>query len=639
MASGRFPLTPTLSADRKGSRPSRRDILVLAAGAALDAAFAPLAHAQTAADGERHGTSAFGDLKYPAGFAHFDYVDPKAPKGGVLSQIGPNRMFNQNFLTFNSLNSYILKGDAAQGMQHTFASLLVRAEDEPDAMYGLAARSVRISEDGLIYRYALRPEARFHDGTKLTAHDVAFSLATLKDKGHPIITQLLREFLGAEAVDDATVVLRFVEKRARDVPLFAASLPIFSRAYYGAKPFEESTLDVPLGCGPYKVARFEPGRYIEFERIKDWWGADLPVSRGQYNFDTLRYEYYRDRDVAFEGFTGKSYLFREEFTSRIWATRYDFPAIKDGRVKREILPDDTPSGAQGWFLNTRLEKFKHPKLREALICAFDFEWTNKNIMYDSYMRTHSVFQNSDMMANGKPDADELKLLEPFRSKVPDEVFGEPFVPPVSDGSGNDRALLRRAVALLREAGYPIKDGKRVSPKGEPITIEFLLEEPSFQPHHMPYIKNLNTLGIDATVRIVDAAQMQRRRNDFEFDVAIQRFGFSSTPGDSLRSYFSSQAATLKGSQNLAGIADPAIDSMIDRIIAAETRPALNTACRALDRLIRAGRYWVPHWYKASHWIAYWDVFGRPKTKPRYARGVLETWWYDRDKAAKIEQRG
>jgi microcin C transport system substrate-binding protein len=620
------------------NRLSRRDVLVIGVGAAVAGPNAIVARAQVAGD-PRHGISAFGDLQYPADFPHFDYVDPKAPKGGVLSQIGPNRMFNQNFLTFNSLNSYILKGDAAQGMQHTFASLMVRAEDEPDAMYGLAARSVRVSEDGLIYRYTLRPEARFHDGTKLTARDVAFSLMTLKEKGHPIITQLLREFSGAEAVDDGTVILRFVEKRARDVPLFAAGLPIFSRAYYSVKPFDESTLEVPLGCGPYKVNRFEPGRYIEFERVKDWWGANLPVSRGQYNFDALRYEYYRDRDVAFEGFTGKSYLFREEFTSRIWATRYDFPALKDGRVKREVLPDETPSGAQGWFLNTRLEKFKHPKLREALICAFDFEWTNKNIMYDSYMRTHSVFQNSDMMANGKPDADELKLLEPFRGKVPDEVFGEPFVPPVSDGSGNDRALLRRAVALLREAGYPIKDGKRVSPKGEPITIEFLLEEPSFQPHHMPYIKNLNTLGIDATVRIVDAAQMQRRRNDFEFDVAIQRFGFSSTPGDSLRSYFSSQAATLKGSQNLAGIADPAIDSMIDRIIAAETRPALNTACRALDRLIRAGRYWVPHWYKASHWIAYWDVFGRPKTKPRYARGVLETWWYDRDKAAKIEQRG
>jgi microcin C transport system substrate-binding protein len=414
-------------------------------------------------------------------------------------------------------------------------------------------------------------------------------------------------------------------------------LPVFSRAYYGSHPFDQSTLDIPLGSGPYKVGRFEPGRFIEYQRVADWWGADLPVSRGQHNFDVLRYEFYRDRDVGFEGFTSRNYLFREEFTSRIWATRYDFPAIKDGRVKREVLPDDTPSGAQGWFLNTRRDKFKHPKLREALICAFDFEWTNKTIMYGSYERTHSVFQNSDMMAKGKPGPDELALLEPFRGKVPDEVFGEPYVPPVTDGSGQDRALLRRGAQLLREAGYPVKDGKRVTPGGEPVTIEFLLEEPSFQPHHMPYIKNLATLGIEATLRIVDAAQMQRRRNDFDYDVVIQRFGFSATPGDSLRSYFSSEAAKLKGSQNLAGIADPAIDAMIDRIIAAESRAALTTACRALDRLIRAGRYWVPHWYKASHWIAYWDQFGRPAQKPRYARGVLETWWTDRDKAAKLDR--
>ena len=235
------------------------------------------------------------------------------------------------------------------------------------------------------------------------------------------------------------------------------ALPIFSRAYYATRPFDETTLDVPLGCGPYKVGRFEPGRYIEYERVKDWWGADLPVGRGQHNFDTVRFEYYRDRDVGFEGFTAKSYLFREEFTSRIWATRYDFPAIKDGRVKREVLPDDTPSGAQGWFINTRREKFKNPKLREALIYAFDFEWTNKTIMYGSYERTHSVFQNSDMMANGKPGADELALLEPFRGKVPDEVFGEPFVPPVSDGSGpgSRAAAARRAAAAggrLRHQG-------------------------------------------------------------------------------------------------------------------------------------------------------------------------------------------
>jgi microcin C transport system substrate-binding protein len=618
---------------------SRREVLTAGAGALACGVFPWNAAAEPGREAVRHGMSAFGDLKYPPNFSHFDYADPAAPKGGTFSQVGPSRMFNQNFLTFNSLNSYILRGDAAQGMELTFASLMVRANDEPDALYGLAARAVRISSDGLTYHFATRPEARFHDGSRLTAHDVAFSLMTLKDKGHPIITQLLRDFSGVEALDETTVVLHFEPKRARDVPLFAATLPIFSRAYYTSRPFDETTLDVPLGCGPYQVGRFEPGRYIEYRRVADWWGAGLPVSLGHYNFDTVRFEYYRDRDVAFEGFTAKSYLFREEFTSRIWATRYDFPAIKSGRVKREVLPDETPSGAQGWFLNTRLPKFKDARLREALICAFDFEWTNKTIMYGSYERTHSVFQNSEMMATGKPGSEEFALLEPFRGKVPDEVFGEPFVPPVSDGSGQDRVLLRRAVLLLQQAGYVIKGGKRVGPHGERIAIEFLIEEPSFQPHHMPYIKNLNTLGIDATLRIVDAAQMQKRRNDFDFDVVIQRFGFSSTPGDSLRSYFSSQAADLKGSQNLAGIADPAIDAMIDHIIAAETRGALHTACRALDRLIRAGRYWVPHWYKASHWIAYWDQFGRPATKPKYARGILETWWYDPGKASKIDRSG
>jgi microcin C transport system substrate-binding protein len=421
-------------------------------------------------------------------------------------------------------------------------------------------------------------------------------------------------------------VVHFAAQRARDVPLFAASLPIFSRSYYSKRPFEETTLEVPLGSGPYKVGRFEPGRHIEYERVKDWWGVDLPVARGQNNFDILRYEYYRDREVAFEGFTARSYLFREEFT-----------ALRDGRVKREIISDDMLSGAQGWFFNTRREKFKDKRLREAFICAFDFEWTNKLIMYGSYERTHSVFQNSDMMAVGKPSADELALLESFRGKVPDEVFGEPFVLPVSDGSGQDRGLLRKASALLQQAGFVIKDGKRVTPKGEPISAEFLLDEPSLQPHHMPFIKNLRTLGIEANLRIVDPVQYRKRVDDFDFDLTVQRFSFSSTPGDSLRSYFSSQAATMRGSQNLAGISDPVIDALIDKIIAADSRTSLTTACRALDRVIRTGRYWVPHWYKASHWLAYWDVFGRPTTKPRYARGIPETWWYDREKAAKIDQ--
>jgi len=616
---------------------SRRRALGLFVSAAAAGASGGITTAVTQ-DAERHGMSAFGDLKYPADFAHFSYVNPNAPKGGVFSQIGPNRQFNQSFQTFNSLNSYILKGDAAQGMELTFATLMARSGDEPDGMYGLAASSVRISDDGLLYRFTLRPQAKFHDGTPLTAHDVAWSLATLKEKGHPIITQQLRDFVAAEAPDDRTVVVRFAEKRGRDVPLFVAGLPIFSRAYYSTKPFDESTLETPLGGGAYKVGRFQVGHFIEFERVKDWWGADLPVSRGQGNFDIVRFEYYRDREVGFEGFTAKNYLFREEFTSRTWATRYDFPAFKDGRVKRTVLPDDTPSGAQGWFINTRRDRFKDRRVREALIDAFDFEWTNKNIMYGSYDRTHSVFQNSPMMAKGKPDASELALLEPFRDKLPDEVFGEPYLPPVTDASGQDRQWLRRGAQLLNDAGCDLKNGKRVLPNGKPITIEFLIDEPTFQPHHLPYIKNLGVLGIDATLRVVDPVQYRARVDAFDFDITVERFSFSETPGDSLRTFFSSQAAATKGTQNLAGIADPAVDALVDTIIAAKTRAELTAACKALDRVIRAGRYWIPHWYKASHWIAFWDVFGYPAKQPRYFRGIPETWWYDRDKAAKLEKK-
>ena len=601
------------------------------------------AASEAAAETETHGLSGFGDLKYPADFRQLDYVNPQAPRDGLFSYVAGAKAYNQSAQTFNSLNGFILKGDAAEGIELTFATLMARAYDEPDAVYGLAASAVRISADRRTYRFVLRSEARFHDGSPLTAADVAFSLTSLKQQGHPLIGQHLQDFEGAEAESDGIVVVRFVANRARDVPLFVATLPIFSRAYYAGRPFDESTLDAPLGSGPYRVGRFEPGRFIEYQRVSDWWGAELPVCRGQYNFEVVRFEFYRDRDVAFEGFTARSYLFREEFTSRLWATRYDFPAVRDGRVKREMLPDDTPSGGQGWFINTRRDTLKDPRLREALIDAFDFEWTNKTIMYGAYRRTQSVFQNSDMMAQGPPGPEELALLAPFRGKVPDEVFGEPFVPPVSDGSGQDRTLLRKASALLQDAGYPVRDGRRVDPHGEPVAIEFLIDEPSFEPHHMPYIKNLKVLGIDATLRLVDPVQYQRRRDEFDFDITIERLNFSATPGDELRPIFSSRAAALKGSNNLAGIADPVVDALIDRIIAAESRPAMVTACRALDRVIRAGRYWIPQWYRSTHPIAYWDVFGHPATIPRYTNSLPEiwpaTWWYDRDKAARIDRPG
>jgi microcin C transport system substrate-binding protein len=624
------------------TRPSRRHVLGLGIGALSITQFRPARASEGGAEThaiEAHGMSAFGDLKYPADFPHFDYINPAAPKGGMFSLIPSVRAYNQSYFTFNSLNAFILKGEGAQGMDMTFVPLMVRANDEPDAMYGLAAKSVQISADKLTYRFTMRPEAKFHDGSKLTARDAAFSLTALKEKGHPLIIVQLRDLVKAEAPDDATLIVTFAEKRARDVPLYVAGLPIFSQAYYATRPFDESTLDTPLGSGPYKVGKFEVNRYIEYERVKDWWAADLPVSRGSYNFDIVRYEFYRDRDVAFEGFTGKNYLFREEFTSRIWATRYDFPAVKDGRVKRETLPDQLPSGGQGWFINTRRDKFRDARVREALINAFDFEWTNKTVMYGAYARTVSPFQNSDMVAEGPPSADELKLLEPFRGQVPDEVFGQPFVPPVSDGSGQDRALLRKAQQLLQDAGLEVKDGKRRLPNGEVFTIEFLLDEPSFQPHHATFIKNLGQLGIEASIRLIDAVQFRARVEDFDFDVTVERLSMSPTPGDSLRPYFSSQSAATKGSYNLAGVANPAIDALVDKAIGAETRSDLTTACRALDRVFRAGRYWIPQWYRSTHPIAYWDQFSHPEKSPRYAQGVgaPENWWYDADKAAKLDQ--
>ena len=615
---------------------NRRHVLGVIAGAMTAGRFVPPAAAQAA---EHHGISSFGDLAYPPGFHHFNYVNPDAPKGGQYSEIISSRGYNGSFLTFNSLNSYILKGEGVFGMDLTFATLMAPSGDEPDGMYGFAAHAVRIADDGLSYAFVLREEAKFHDGTALTAHDVAWSINTLKEKGHPIITQLMRDVRRALAADDRTVIVTFAPKRARDVPLFVASLPIFSRAYYSKQPFDESTLEIPLGSGAYKVGKFEPGRFIEFERVKDWWGADLPVARGQNNFDVVRYEYYRDRDVGFEGFTAGNYLFREEFTSRTWATRYDFPALKDGRVKQRVIPDETPSGAQGWFMNTRRPQFKDRRVREALIDAFDFEWTNKNLMYGSYERTQSIFENSPMKAVGKPSEAELKLLEPFRGKVPDEVFGEPYVPPVTDGSGHERKWLLAAAKLLNDAGYPLKNGKRVMPDGRPLAVEFLIDGPTFKPHHLTYIKNLTTIGLDASLRIVDPVQYRRRVDEFDFDIVVDRFGFSSTPGDSLRTYFSSQAAAVKGSQNHAGIADPVIDALIDAAIAAKSRPQLVAACRALDRVFRAGRYWIPHWYKASHWIAYWDAFGFPPAQPRYSRGIPATWWSDPAKAGKVEKRG
>ncbi len=597
----------------------------------LGALFALLVCAAPAAAAPSHGLSVFGDLKYPPDFKHFDYVNPDAPKGGRLAMIG-----TAGLLTFNSLNGYILKGDPAQGLEYLFDSLMTRAADEPDAMYGLVAESVELSDDRSTATFHLRPEARFADGSPLTAEDVAFSLDVLKEKGHPQYRLQLADVERAEVIDPQTIRYHFKGERTRDLPLIVAALPIFSKAYYAKQPFEETTLDPPLGSGPYKVADLAQGRTITYRRRPDYWAKDLPVNRGRFNFDELRYEYFRDRTAELEGLKAGAYDLREEFTAKTWATEYDIPQVRSGRMIKESIPDKTPSGAQGFFINTRRDKFADPRVRKALDYAFDFEWTDKYLFHDHYTRTHSFFENTDLKATGKPSPEELALLEPYRDKLPREAFGEAYAPPVSDGSGQDRRLLRMAAKLLEEAGWTIKNGKRVNAKGEPLEIEFLLYEPSFERVIAPYIKNLKILGIDARIRIVDPAQFQERLKAFDFDILTQRYVLSATPGVEMRAFWSSQAATTPGSTNLAGISDPVVDALMEKMLAAKSREELTTAARALDRVLRAGHYWVPHWHKDAYDLAFWDKFSWPKIKPDYDRGVIETWWYDEAKAAKLK---
>ena len=598
------------------SRFTRRAVLAGSAGAAAFAALRPWAVRAQAPHGQPlHGLSIFGDLALPADFPHLPYAEPTAPKGGTLSLVPSSWAFNQNPQTFNSMNTLVLRGDAPVGLDIVFDSLMARNWDEPDAIYGLVASHVTILEDGNVYRFTLRPEARWHDGTQLTADDVAFSFKTLKEKGHPVISQTIADLDEAVAISPTEVEARFNGRQSRALPLVVAGLPIISKAFYEANDFEASTMTPPLGSGPYKVGDFRAGSSIDYVRVPDYWAKDLPVNLGRHNFDVLRYEFYRDRDVAFEAFKAGRYTYREEFTSRVWATGYDFPAINDGRVKRESLPDHSVSGAQGWFINTRRPHLADPRVREALIYAFDFEWTNRALFYGLYERTRSYFENSPMLAEGPPSPAELALLEPF-------------TPPVSDGSGRDRKLLNRARDLLREAGWSVEGGVLRNAAGERFELEILDSSTTFDRVAQPYLRNLEILGIEGRFRVVDASQYQSRANDFDFDMMPRRFSMSATPGEGIRRLWTSPSADQPGSPNLAGIASPAIDALTDAVVGAETRDEQIVAARALDRVLRAGRYWVPHWHKGEHNIAYWDFYDRPATQPRYTLGVTDLWWAD-----------
>ncbi len=577
-----------------------------------------------------HGLSAFGALKYPAQFSHFDYLNPQAPKGGRLAMIGTGGR-----ITFNNFNNYILKGDAAQGLEFLFDSLMVRAWDEADSVYGLVAESAELADDRSSATFHLRQTAKFAGGSPLTAADVVFSFEILKTKGHPNIAMVLRDVTKAQALDRWTVRYTFKGERTRDLPLFVATLPIFSKAYYSTREFNATTLEPPLGSGPYEIADFKQGTYVLFKTRPDYWAKDLAVNRGRFNFAELRYEYFRDRTAELEALKAGVYDLREEFTSRDWATAYNIPQARSGRLKLLNLPDNRPSGAQGFFINLRRVKFKDIRVRQALDLVFDFEWTNKNLFYELYKRTESFFENSDMKASGKPSPAELALLEPHRDKLPLTVFGPVYRAPKADETGLNRINLLAASQLLNEAGWRVKEGVRTDANGDVLEIEFLIFSPGFERVIAPFVKNLKRIGIEASIRRVDPSQYEARMKNFDFDIAVQRYALNLTPGVELRNFWGSRAASANGSFNLSGISDPAVDALIEKVIEASNRGELVTAARALDRVLRAGHYWVPHWYKAAHNIAYWDKFSRPKIKPLYSRGVIATWWYDEAKAAKL----
>jgi microcin C transport system substrate-binding protein len=614
----------------------RRKFLALGGAAAAAAMLPGNAFADVATGTRLHGLSAFGDLKYGPDFTHFDYVRVDAPKGGIFNFAPPNWGYNQSTETFNTLNSFTLKGDAPPRTEMCFDALMVPALDEPDAVYGQIADGVTLSADRNSFSFSLRPEARFHDGSPLTAQDAAFTFNLFKDKGHPELSLPVKHLVEAVAVDDSTLRLNFSGKQSARTVLNVVQFPILSKAFYTANPFDSSQLKPPLGSGAYKVGRLSAGAWIEYDRVPDYWGRDLPVNRGQNNFETIRIEFYQNRMAAFEAFKKGEITYREEFTSRVWATAYDFPAVTAGKVIKHEFPAEKRPTMQGTAVNQRREQFRDPRVRQAIALCFDFEWTRRNFFYGSYERSQSCFEKSEFRAEGLPTPQELALLEPLRERVPPEVFGEAVALPASDGSGRDRKLLGQAARLLAAAGWKRSGDFVVNDKGGRLSAEFMVDDDTFVQVYSPWIANMKAVGIDATIRMVDSAQYQARQSTFDFDLLSAAFSFSATPTfDDLEVFFHSRAANVPGSRNLPGIASPAIDALVDAVGAAKDRESLTVAMRALDRVLRARHDWIPSWFLANHRSAYWNMFGFPEQKPDFGFPVEALWWVDKDKAAKI----
>ena len=636
---------PTGRRRRPGTRPGtgarglRSAAGMLAGAGAVVLAVATLAAAPPAGAESTisHATAIRETPRYPPGFPHYDHADPNAPEGGTVRQASVGS-------TYDSLNPFIVKGNAAAGVGLLFDTLTEDSPDEATASYGLLAEWIEVADDGSWTTFWLRPEARFSDGSPVTPEDVAFSLEILKTRGHPFYRGYYEDVRAAEPVEGDTPSgrrrgIRFVFGGGvnQELPSILGQLQVLSQADWEGKDFSETTLEPPLGSGPYVIEEgsIDPGRSIVYRRNPDYWARDLAVNVGRYNFDRIRYDYYRDATVAVEALKAGEYDFRRETSSKRWATGYDGPALEAGMLRQELLVHRRPAGMQSFVFNTRRPMFADTRVREALAFAFDFEWTNRQLFYGQYERSPSFFSNSELASSGLPSPDELAILEPYRGRVPERVFTTAYEPPRTDGTGGIRRNLRTARTLLRDAGWTVRDGRLVEEStGAAMEFEMLLVNPDFERVVLPFGKNLERLGVRMAVRTVDPAQYTRRVSDFDFDMVVGSFGITLSPGNEQRDFWSSAAADLPGSRNLAGARDPVVDELVELVISAPDRKALIDRSRALDRVLLWSHYVIPNWHLNAFRIASWDIFGRPETRPAYGLGFY-SWWIDDAKAERV----
>ena len=571
----------------------------------------------------KHAVALHGEPKYPADFKNLEYANPDAPKGGSLtySAIG----------TFDSLNAFIIKGAPAAGLQSIrsdllYGSLMQNSWDEPFTLYGIIAESIEIPEDRSWVAFNLRPEAKWHDGKPITADDVVWTFNTLMEKGAPFFKAYWGDVKSVTAESERRVKFEFAVKGNAELPLIIAEMTILPKHYWEGKNFGETTLTPPLGSGPYKIGKVDNGRSLEFVRNNDWWGKDLPFFKGFYNFDTITFDYYRDQNVALEAFFAGEFDAQLENTAKLWETAYDAPPVLDGRITKEEIANTRPAGMQAFIMNIRKPVFKDAKVREALNYAFDFEWSNKQFAYGSYIRTDSYFENSELASTGLPTGEELALLEKYRGKIPGDVFTKTYTNPLNDGSGNNRATLRAAADMLDAAGWALgADGIRAK-DGVRLEFEILDSNPMFERWVLPFIKNLERIGVKANFRVVDTAQYQNRMNEYDFDMTVSSIGQSDSPGNEQRDFWSSDKTDIPGARNIIGVKDPVVDEIVEAIIQAKSREDLVTKVHALDRVLLAGHYVIPMWHYPKWRIAYWNKLQRPETLSGISPLIFETWW-------------